>query len=79
MLYNDAATMSGRKFGVVARLCTAEPRAVSTHCYGHSLNLASSDAFKQCKLMQDVLDNTHKITKYIKKSPTRDAFFKRPK
>ena len=29
--YNGAATMSGRKS---ARLCTAEPRAVFTHCYG---------------------------------------------
>lgn len=77
--YDGAATMSGRKSGVVTRLCAAEPRAVFTHCYGHSLNLACSDAIKQCKLMQDALDTTHEITKLIKKSPARDAIFKRLK
>ena len=77
--YDGASTMSGRKSGVVTRLCSAEPRAVFTHCYGHSLNLACSDAIKQCKLMQDALDTTHEITKLIKKSPARDAIFKRLK
>ena len=37
--YDGAATMSGRKSGVMTRLCKAEPRAVFTHCYGHSLGL----------------------------------------
>ena len=62
---DGAATMSGRKSGVVTRLCSAEPRAVFTHCYVHSLNLVCSDAIKQCKLMQDVLDTTHDITNLI--------------
>ena len=35
--------MSGAKSGVATRLCAAEPRAVFTHCYGHSLNLACGD------------------------------------
>ena len=42
----------------------------------YSLNLACSDAIKQCKLMHDALDTTHEITKLIKKSPARDAAFK---
>ena len=71
--------MSGAKSGVATRLCAAEPRAVFTHCYGHSLNLACSDTIKRCKLMQDALDTTHEITKLIKKSPARDAIFKRLK
>ena len=60
--YDGAATISGSKSGVGMRLCTAEPRTVFTHCYGHTLNLACSDAIKQCKLMQDALDTTHEIT-----------------
>ena len=72
--YDGAATMSGAKSGVVTRLCAAEPRAVFTHCYGHSLNLACGDAIKRCKLMQDALDTTHEITKLIKKSPAHDAY-----
>ena len=46
--YNGAATMSGAKSGVVTRLCAAEPQAIFTHCYGHSLNLACGVAIKRC-------------------------------
>ena len=44
-------------------------RAVYTHCYGHSLNLAASDAIKSSKMMKDALETTHEITKLIKFSP----------
>ena len=77
--YDGAATMSGTKSGVATRLYAAEPRAIFTHCYGHSLNLACGDTIKRWKLMQDALDTTHEITKLIKKSPARDAIFKRLK
>ena len=77
--YDGASVMTGVKSGVVARLNAAEPRAVFTHCYGHALNLACADTFRQCKLMQDALDTTHKITKLIMKSPQCDGIFKRLK
>ena len=77
--YDGASAMSGAKSGVVARMQAAEPRAVFTHCYGHALNLACVDTIKQCKLMRDALDTTYEITKLIKKSPRRDAIFKRLK
>ena len=73
-----AFAMSGVKSGV-ARMHAAEPRAVFTHCYGHALNLGCADTIRQCKLMRDVLDTTHEITKLIKKSPHHDAIFKRLK
>ena len=77
--YDGAATMSGSKSGVVTRMCAAEPRAVFTHCYGHSLNLACGDAIKHCKLMRDALDTSYEIIKLIKKSPAREAIFKKLK
>ena len=77
--YDGAATMSGSKSGVVTRMCAAEPRAVFTHCYGHSLNLACGDAIKHCKLMRDALDTSYKIIKLIKKSSAREAIFKKLK
>ena len=43
------------------------------------MNLACSDTIRQCKLMRDALDTTHKITKLVKKFPRRDATFKRLK
>ena len=77
--YDGASAMSGAKSGVAARVRADEPRAVFTHCYGHSLNLACADTIRQSKLMRDALDTTHEITKLIKKSPRRDAIFKRLK
>ena len=68
--------MSGANSGVAARLSAAEPRAVFTHCYGHSINLACVDTIKRC-IMEDALDTTREITKLIKRSPARNAIFKR--
>ena len=47
--YDGAATMSVAKSGVATRLSAAEPRAVFTHCYGHSLNLSCVDTIKRAK------------------------------
>ena len=77
--YDGASAMCGAKSGVAARVRAEEPRAVFTHCYSHSLNLASADTIWQSKLMRDALDTTHEITKLIKKSPRRNAILKRLK
>lgn len=73
--YDGASAMAGSKNGVAARILSEEPRALFTHCYGHSLNLAVCDAIKQCKPIQDALDVTYEITKLIKFSPKRGAVF----
>ena len=74
--YDGASAMSGAKSGVAKRIRDLEPRAVFMHCFGHSLNLAASDAIKQFKLMSDALGITHEITKLIKYSPQHDGIFK---
>lgn len=71
--YDGAASMSGARNGVAKLIIDEEPRALYTHCYGHALNLACSDAVKGCKVMRDVLDTSYKIVKLIKNSPRRDA------
>ena len=73
--YDGASAMSGAKSGVAKQIQDLEPRAVFTHCYGHSLNLAASDSIKSSVLMRDALDTTHEITKLIKYSPRRDGIF----
>ena len=73
--YKGASTMRGARSGVATRICEEEPRAVYTHCYGHSINLAASDAVKESKLMRDALDTIYEITKLIKYSPRREAIF----
>ena len=77
--YDGAASMSGSKSGVATRLLQEESRAIYTHCYGHSLNLACADAIKKCSVMKNALDTTFEITKLIKKSPKRDIAFNRIK
>ena len=42
-----------------------ERRTLFTHCYGHTLNLACSDAVKGCKVLKSALE-TREITKLIK-------------
>jgi len=54
--------MSGAKSGVAQQI-KEEPRALYTHCYSHSLNLAASDAIKASKSMSNALDTTYEIVK----------------
>lgn len=74
--YDSASAMCCSKSVVAKCISDLESRAVFTHCYGHTLNLAASDTLKQCKLTKDALDMTHEITKLIKYSPQREAIFR---
>ena len=73
--YDGASNMSGSKNGVAAQLITEESRAIYTHCYCHALNLAISDALKNCKVCRDALDIAFEITKLVKFSSTRNVLF----
>ncbi len=73
--YDGASAVSGAKSGVAKRIQEEEPRAVYTHCYGHSINLAVCDAVKQSRPIKSALEMTHEITKLIKYSPRREGIF----
>ena len=77
--YDGASNMAGIKSGVATVLQKEEPRAILTHCYGRSLQLAVSDTVKQVKLMQDTLDVTLEISKLLKYSPKRHTLFNKLK
>ena len=77
--YDGASNMRGARSGVATQIQDVEPRAVYTHCYGHSINLAVSDAVRETKTMRDALDVTHEITKLIKFSPRREALLRQIK
>ena len=40
--YDGVSVMSGTKSAAAKQIHDIEPRAVFTHCYGHSLNLAAT-------------------------------------
>ena len=73
--YDGASNMAGIRNGVAKKIRDEEHRALFTHCYGHSLNLAVSDTIKKCALMKSTLDTTHEITKLVKYSPRRESLF----
>ncbi len=74
--YDGASNMSGLRKGVATQLQQDEPRAIYTHCYGHSLNLAVGDTVRQCKVLKVALEMCFEITKLIKYSPRRESLFK---
>ena len=49
--YEWASKMAGKKSRVAKQIQDEEHRALFSHCYGHSLNLAASDSVKGCKLI----------------------------
>ena len=77
--YDGANAISGAKSGVARRILEIEPRALLTHCYGHSLNLAACDTMKQIKLLKDALGVSFEITKLLKYSPRCEEIFLRLK
>ncbi len=42
--YDGASTMSGEKSGVQKKIREKQPKAIYTHCAGHSFNLAISSS-----------------------------------
>lgn len=77
--YDGASTMRGAKSGVAKIIKDEEPRALYTHCYGHSINLAVNDAIKQLRPIKGALETAYEITKLIKYSPRREGIFEQLK
>ena len=72
--YDGASAMQVTRSGVAKRICEEEPRALYTHCYGHSISLAASDAIKCTKMMKSAMETAHEIAKLVKYSPHRGDF-----
>jgi len=73
--YDGASVTSGFRSSVATRTQQMESRAIYTHCYGHSLNLAAGDTIKKSTVMKKALDITLEMSKLIKYSPKRDVLF----
>ena len=77
--YEEASNMAGSKSGIAAQTKTEEPRIISTHWYGHSLQLAVGDTVKEIKNLKDTLDTTSEFSNLLKYSPKRDAMLRKLK
>ncbi|XP_062504942.1 zinc finger MYM-type protein 1-like [Corticium candelabrum] len=76
--YDGAANMAGVRTGVATQLLAVERRALYTHCYGHSLNLACQDTIRKIKVIRNAFDMTFELSK-LKYSLKRNATYKRIK
>ena len=65
--------MPGSKRGVAKQIKIEEERALYTHFYAHSINLAVGDTMKVCSVLTDTIHNTYELTKLVKMPPKRDA------
>ena len=73
--YDGAATMSGERSGVQARIHERQPKALYTHCAGHSLNLA---VLNSCSILpiKNCIDQIKSFTLWIKHSDKREGLLK---
>jgi hypothetical protein len=73
--YDGASTMSGERSGVQRRILDKQPKAVYTHCSGHSLNLVIA---KTCEepCIRNCISVIKAITLWIRASPKREGLLK---
>ena len=71
MGFDGAATFSGRRTGVQARLRTLSPFAIFIHCRNHILQLACVQAANQVSLVKRVYSNLTTVWKLFYYSPKK--------
>ena len=73
--YDGASTMSGEKSGVQKRIREKQPKALYTHCAGHSLNLVMVSS---CSVLsvRNAIDHIKSLTLWIKASAKREGLLK---
>ena len=72
--YDEPSNMDGAKTGLAIHIKKIEPCALSTYCFGHTLQLAVSDSIKATKLIRDTGFELKKLIEY---SPKREITFNR--
>lgn len=58
--------MKGVRNGVAKQTLDEQPKAIYTHCYGHSLNLACQDMVGKVKPMKAASDTAFELSKLLK-------------
>ncbi|MEM6831946.1 MAG: hypothetical protein AAF551_15655, partial [Bacteroidota bacterium] len=64
--------MMGKNSGVAKQILKEQPKALVTHCHGHSLSLSLKDANKLCRILSEIMGTVGEIVVLIKFSPKRE-------
>ena len=67
--YNGASNMMGKRSGVSTQISAEQPKAMTTHCQGHSLSLAIKSLTKDCTILRNTLGTVAEICVLVKYSP----------
>ena len=70
--YDGASNMMGKKSGVATQIQQEQPKAIPTHCYGHSLSLAVKDLTSTCDVLSNTMGTVGEICVLVKYSPKRE-------
>ena len=73
--YDGASTLSGERSGVQKRILDKQPKALYTHCSGHSLNLVITQACTE-PAIRNCISVMKGLTIFIKSSPKRGGLLK---
>ena len=71
--YDGASNMMGKRSGVSTKILEEQPKAVATHCQGHSLSLAIKTLTKDdCRILSETMGTVGEICVLVKYSPKRE-------
>ena len=71
--YDSVSVMQGIRSGVATQILAIQPKALYTHCYGHSLNLACQDMIRSIRPLRDALNTTFELSNLLKYSASKKA------
>ena len=67
--YDGASNLMGKKSGVATQIQRDQPKAIVTHCHGHSLSLAVKDLTSSCEVLSNTMGTVGEICVLVKYSP----------
>lgn len=70
--YDGANNMMGKRSGVSTKILEEQPKALATHCQGHSLSLAIKALTNDCTILSETLGAVGEICVLVKYSPKRE-------
>ena len=70
--YDKASNMFGKNTGVSVQIAAEQPKALSNHCQGHSLNLGINTTMTNSKQMKDIIGTATEIFSLVEYSPKKE-------
>ena len=70
--YDGASNMFGKNTGVSVQIAAEQPKALSIHCQGHSLNLGIKTTMKNSNQMKDAMGTVTEIISLVMYPPKRE-------